>query len=237
METASAGGELTSTQTTSRTVAASLGATGQGARVTELSRQAWGGLVTMAWPSRGGEVQSWPDEGLPPAWPPPQRVPCHKVSGTGSTIFIAQAHSAVTAVGGHRAGFTGPCLPKEAWKETVGRGCQLRCHPVTSCVLPAQVGASRACRRWAWGFRVPSSQQTAQPQWTRPACWASGLGADVSTCPGREDPGGGGSPRSQFWVGEADPWSSPFSLPAPTPALSWPQVCRILLLASCQGRC
>lgn len=30
METASAGGELTSTQTTSRTVAAGLGATGQG---------------------------------------------------------------------------------------------------------------------------------------------------------------------------------------------------------------
>lgn len=58
METASAGGELTSTQTTSRTVAAGLGATGQGARVTGLSRQAWGRLVTMAWPSHGGEVQS-----------------------------------------------------------------------------------------------------------------------------------------------------------------------------------
>lgn len=143
----------------------------------------------------------WPDEGLPPAWPPPQRVPCQKVSGMGSTIFIAQAHSSVTAVGGHGAGFTGPCLPKEAWKETVGRGCQLRCHPVTSCVPPAQGGASRACRRRAWGFLVPSSQQTAQPQWTRPACWASGLGAGVSTCPGREDPGGGGSPRPQSWGG------------------------------------
>ena len=101
----------------------------------------------------------------------------------------------------------------------------------------SQGGASRACRGWAWGFRVPSSQQTDQPQWTHPACWASGLGAGVGTCPGREDPGRGGSPRSQSWVGEAGPWSSPFSFPASTPALCWPQVCRILLLASCQRRC
>ena len=58
MGTASSGGEPTSTQTTSQTVAAGMGAPGQGARVTKLSRQACGGLVTMAWPSRGGEVQS-----------------------------------------------------------------------------------------------------------------------------------------------------------------------------------
>lgn len=80
------------------------------------------------------------EEDLPPARPPPQRVLCHKVLGTGCTVFIAQAHSAVTAVRGPGAGFTGPCLPKGAWKETVGRGCQLRCHPVTSCVLPAREG-------------------------------------------------------------------------------------------------
>lgn len=179
----------------------------------------------------------WPDEDLPPARPPPQRVPCHKVSETGSTIFIAQAHSAVNSSRRPRSWLHRALPPKEAWKETVGKGCQLRCYPVTSCVLPAQGGVSRACRGWAWGFRVPSSQQTAQPQWIHPACWASGLGASVGTCPGREDPGGGGSPRSQSWVGEAGPWSSPFSLPAPTPALCWPRVCRILLLASCQGRC
>lgn len=48
MGTASSGGEPTSTQTTSQTVAAGLGAPGQGARVTNLSRQACGGLVTPA---------------------------------------------------------------------------------------------------------------------------------------------------------------------------------------------
>lgn len=47
----------------------------------------------------------------------------------------------------------------------------------------------------------------------------------------------GGPPRSQVWVGEGGPWSSPSSHLAPAPALSRPPVCRILLLANCQERC
>lgn len=66
---------------------------------------------------------------------------------------------------------------------------------------------------------------------------ALSLKVSVWTSPGREDPAGVGGPKVMAPVGEASLWSSPASRLAPAPALSLALVCRILRLASCQGRC